>query len=286
MRQTDVSSRKPPSNPDEWDDLDIPTWDDNAPNVPTRNYPSSSTQRSSSRAAYPDPLYDDYENPPNPNRQSAGPPAASQAPTRLSNRVPARSTRPSQDPYRDPYSDSDPKYAGDPYYPEPAGYGASGQQGAASSQYDLYAEPAYDASWDEAAVYGDVSAPRRRSRQRPRAARTSVGVAIPAITDRGLAAIVGAAILGLLVMVVVVWNGIGDLSDTIPWHLNASGDVDKWASNSTLWRMPFGVFMALVIGLVLGAFLWKRDHFAARFIVTSMCIVQVLAWVAVVDQLW
>lgn len=87
-------------------------------------------------------------------------------------------------------------------------------------------------------------------------------------------------------MVGVVWYGVGDLDELIPWHLNASADVDQWASNSTLWRIPFGVFMALAIGLGIGAYLWKRDRFAARFILASMCLVQLLAWVAVIDQLW
>jgi hypothetical protein len=143
-----------------------------------------------------------------------------------------------------------------------------------------------DAGWDEAAVYDDAPQPRRRSRQRTRSARPSVSIARPAISDTGVASIVAAGVLSLLFMVGAVWYGVGDLADVIPWHLNASGDVDHWASNSTLWRVPFGSFMALAIGLVLGVFLWKRDRFAARFIIVSMCLVQVLAWVAVIDQLW
>ena len=87
-------------------------------------------------------------------------------------------------------------------------------------------------------------------------------------------------------MIAVVWSGVGDLESIVPWHLNASGDVDGWITKSGLWRIPFGVFMSLVIGLALGAFLWTRDRFAARFIITSMCVLQILAWVAVVDQLW
>lgn len=101
-----------------------------------------------------------------------------------------------------------------------------------------------------------------------------------------MAGIVGAAILSLLIMAGVVWYGLGDLAPVIPWHLDAAGNVDRWASNSALWRIPFGSFMALAIGIVLGWFLWKRDRFAARFIIVSMCLVQVLAWVAVIDQLW
>jgi len=97
---------------------------------------------------------------------------------------------------------------------------------------------------------------------------------------------VGAAFLGLLVMAGVVWWGIGDLNTTVPWHVNASGDVDLWISNSGLWRIPFGVLVSMIIAIIVGAYLWKRDRFAARFFVVSLCIVQVLAWVAVVDQLW
>jgi hypothetical protein len=285
-----VSSRKPPSNSGDWDDFDIPTWDEPVPSSRTRGTSPSQSSRPSSgdRQAYPDPLYDDYETPTGVPQQQARPGTGNQAPTRLSSRVPSRSTRPSQDPYSDPYSGYDDSLAGDPFYPEPQYPAQDVSRATAPSQYDLYADPALDAGWDEPAVYGEVAAPKRgrTSRQRTRASRPSVSIPRPAISDSALAAIVGAAALGLLLMIGVVWWGIGDLSDVIPWHLNASGDVDVWASNSALWRVPFGVFMSLVIGLVLGAFLWKRDRFAARFIVTSLCLVQVLAWVAVVDQLW
>jgi hypothetical protein len=166
------------------------------------------------------------------------------------------------------------------------GYDAPQQRASASSQYDLYADPALDAGWDEAGYFEEEQSPRRRSRQRSRAARPSVSINRPAISDIPIAGIVAAAAISLLVMIGAVWYGMGDLASVIPWHLNASGDVDRWVSDSTLWRIPFGSFMALAIGLVVGFFLWKRDRFAARFIIASMCVVQVLAWVAVIDQLW
>ena len=279
MRHTEVSSRKPPSNPDDWDDFDIPTWDDASSNAPTRSNTASTPQRrGSSGSTYPDPLYDDYETPSYPSSQ----PQSNKPPAKLSSRVPTRSTRPTQDPYRDSYAGT----SVDPYDPVDAGYDAPRQQAAASSQYDLYAEPAYDSSWDDATAYQTAPATRRKGRRGTRSARSSVSIAKPAISDEGMVALVSAAALGLLAMIGVVWYGAGDLSDLIPWHLNASGEVDKWVTNPALWRIPFGVFMSLLLGLVLGAYLWKRDRFAARFIVASMCIVQVLAWVAVVDQLW
>ena len=143
-----------------------------------------------------------------------------------------------------------------------------------------------DAGWDEAAVYDEAPGTRRRSRSKTRSARPSVSVARPAISDGVIFGIICAALVSLIAMAIAVWYGLGDVADVLPWHLNASGDVDKWASDSALWRIPFGSLMALAIGLLLGAYLWKRDRFAARFIIASMCVVQVLAWVAVIDQLW
>ncbi len=284
-----MSSRKPPSDTEDWDDFDIPTWDDPAQGTPSRGSTSSQQLPSSSRSrqTYPDPLYDEYDSQGYPSRQPSQPGSSGQSPTRLSSRVPTRSTRPSQDPYRDPYSGYSDSQVGEPFYSESHYAPQEPTRSATSNQYDLYGDSAVDAGWDRAPVY-DAPAPRRgrSSRRRTRAARPGVGIARPAISDSTLAAIVGLAALGLVVMAGVVWWGMNDLSDVIPWHLNASGDVDGWASNSTLWRVPFGALMSLVIGLVLGAYLWKRDRFAARFIVSSMCIVQVLAWVAVIDQLW
>lgn len=281
MRQADVSSRKPPSGPSDWDDFEIPTWDDSFPSTPRRSSPSPAARpSSSSKQAYPDPLYDDYAAPTYPSRSNVEP----QPPTRLSSRVPARSTRPAQDPYRDPYSGIDDSFAGAAYYPETQ----QPTRAASSSQYDLYAEPAMDTGWDDAPVYDEAPTRRRgrSSRQSTRTERRSVSVSRPAISDSWLATIVGIAALGLLALAGLVWWGLGDIGDVIPWHLNASGDVDHWVSSSTLWRIPFGVFMSMMMGILMGLYLWKRDRFAARFIITSLCLVQVLAWVAVIDQLW
>ena len=279
-----MSSRKPPSPPDDWDDFDIPTWDDPSRRTSSRDNPAPS-RPPGRRDAYPDPLYDDYEAPAPPRQSGRSAPYPEQPP-RLSSRVPTRTTRPSrQDPYRDPYSDNAADFGADPFYPAAPAYDTP-PRAAAPSPYDRYADPALDAGWAEAPGYENVPAPRHRSRQGSRPARPSVTVPRPAISDTPIATVVGAAILSLLVMAGVIWYSLGDVAPIIPWHLDAAGNVDRWASNGALWRIPFGSFMALAIGLVLGWFLWKRDRFAARFLIVSMCLVQVLAWVAVIDQLW
>ncbi len=280
-----MSSRKPPSTPDDWDDFDIPTWDDSARRTPSRDYPAAPACEPARRATYPDPLYDDYEPPAAPSRPAERTPSRSQQPPRLSSRVPSRTTRPSrQDPYRDPYSEAGEDYASAPPYPRVPEYDTP--RPSAASQYDLYADPALDAGWDDATGYEDIQPTPRRSRTSARAARPNVSIPRPAVSDSLIASVVGVAILSLLIMAGVVWYGLGDIAGAIPWHLDASGNVDHWVSKNALWRIPFGSFMAMVIGLAIGGFLWKRDRFAARFVIIALCAVQVLAWVAVIDQLW
>lgn len=87
-------------------------------------------------------------------------------------------------------------------------------------------------------------------------------------------------------MLASIAAGAGDLPEWLPIHLDASGNVDVWGTKATLWRIPLGALMALIMGLVVAAFLWKRDRFAARFAIVGTAIVQVLAWVALVDFIW
>lgn len=283
-----MSSRKPPSKPDDWDDFDIPTWDDSARSAPSRDHRSSSPQRKPSGRSetYSDPLYNDFEPRDQTPRPSGRSTSSGEQPPRLSSRVPTRTTRPSrQDPYRDPYTDIGDDLGAGPYYPSTPARDYPPQRPAAASQYDLYADPALDMDWEEAAQY-EQTPPARRPRRGERAARPAIAIPRPAISDSTIASVVGAAILSLLIMIGTVWYGLGNTPSIIPWHLDAAGNVDTWVTNGTLWRIPFGSLMALVTGLVIGSFLWKRDRFAARFMIVSMCLIQVLAWVAVIDQLW
>ncbi len=87
-------------------------------------------------------------------------------------------------------------------------------------------------------------------------------------------------------MIASIAAGAGDLPEWFPIHYDASGNVDRWGTQSVLWRIPFGAFMAMIMSLVIAAFLWKRDRFAARFAITGSAVVQVLAWVALIDFIW
>jgi hypothetical protein len=95
-----------------------------------------------------------------------------------------------------------------------------------------------------------------------------------------------ASLLSLVLMAATIAAGAGDLPDWFPIHLDASGDPDLWGTSDALWRIPFGVLIALVMSLVIAAFLWKRDRFAARTAIAGTALVQVLAWVALLDFVW
>jgi len=99
-------------------------------------------------------------------------------------------------------------------------------------------------------------------------------------------AVIGASLLSLVFMVATIAAGAGDLPEWFPIHLNASGDADAWGTSDVLWRIPFGVLIATAMSVAIAAILWKRDRFAARFAISGAAIVQVLAWVALVDFIW
>jgi len=89
-----------------------------------------------------------------------------------------------------------------------------------------------------------------------------------------------------MVMIAAIALGIGDLPEWIPIHIDASGDPDQFVTDSTLWIIPFGILMTIIMALVISAVLWKHDRFASRFALAGTAIAQVLAWVAVIDFLW
>jgi hypothetical protein len=97
---------------------------------------------------------------------------------------------------------------------------------------------------------------------------------------------VALSLLSLVLMAASIAAGAGDLPDWFPIHLDASGDANSWGTSDVLWRIPFGVLMALIMSLAIAAVLWKRDRFAARLAIAGTALAQVLAWVALVDFVW
>lgn len=160
------------------------------------------------------------------------------------------------------------------------------RQSAASMPSQRQRYPAAPADF-EAGGYAAPATRRGRSRGRDAARpRPSVSVPRPAINDGPVIAIVAISLLSLVFMAATVAAGASDLPEWFPIHLNASGDPDAWGARDTLWRIPFGVLMALIMSLVIAAVLWKRDRFAARTAIAGTALVQLIGWVALIDFIW
>ncbi|CAN5758510.1 hypothetical protein BH23CHL5_BH23CHL5_12310 [soil metagenome] len=136
----------------------------------------------------------------------------------------------------------------------------------------------------------DYVAPAARHRQ-PRTVRRAkprkaIAVPRPALNDGLALGLVGLSLLGIVLMIATIAAGAGDLPEWLPLHLDAAGDPSQWGNTDVLWRVPFGAMMALLMAIGIAAVLWKRDRFAARFTIAGTVVVQLLAWVALIDQIW
>jgi hypothetical protein len=87
-------------------------------------------------------------------------------------------------------------------------------------------------------------------------------------------------------MLATIAAGASRVPDWFPIHLNASGQPDRWGTPDSLWRIPFGMTMALLMSIGIAVVVWNRDRFAARFALAGTAMVQVLAWVALIDLIW
>lgn len=290
-----MSSRERSTNEQDWDDeLDLPRWPSSserraAPSPKSETDVRGRGDRGRQRRQ------EGAEFPPSPSRQARGA---------------------SRSPYPELDERSEPEYPPIDYPPQqrgrrspqsPAGEAGSRRQSSRRSREPLEAESygVVEDDWESRAHpdADDIYAPptRRRSpgargggeSRRRRSSRTtrerkapSVSLPRPAVPDSMLAAVVGGSVVGLVLMAVALALRVGDLPSWIPIHLNASGDPDRWGSPNTLWRIPLAVAMCTIMSLVVAVLIWKRDAFAARFVVASSVLIQLLAWVAVIDALW
>jgi hypothetical protein len=154
-----------------------------------------------------------------------------------------------------------------------------------------YEEEYVDGGYDSVPLRRKAGASRPRTR--PRSSPRSPGITVPpaigaaiAAQDRSVLGLLGVGIGGILIMTLVVAARIGNLPDIVPIHLDASGTPDLWGTSSTIWRVPVAVTMITVINTVTAWYISARDPFAARFLVGSAILAQVIAWIALFLLLW
>jgi hypothetical protein len=124
-------------------------------------------------------------------------------------------------------------------------------------------------------------AQNRPSMQLPAALAT-----VAAAQDRTVLAAIGGSVFSLFMMVATVSSRSDSLPAWIPIHLNAAGDVDRWGTASTVWRLPLMTAMLTLATFVGALFVSRRDPFAARFLLVSVLLIHMLAWIGLVRILW
>jgi len=126
---------------------------------------------------------------------------------------------------------------------------------------------------------------------RSRPARTAIpNLRLPAgvatsefATDRIALAVLAANIASALLMALVLSAVAGNLPDVLVQHLDAAGLPDRWGSPRTLWRIPLIAFGVTAMNAALAWFLAGTDRFASRFVLAAALVVQLLAWIALLD---
>ncbi|HEU0115692.1 MAG TPA: hypothetical protein VFQ80_13490, partial [Thermomicrobiales bacterium] len=101
--------------------------------------------------------------------------------------------------------------------------------------------------------------------------------------DRIALGLLGLNVLSVVLMAIVLGSSLGTMPPTIVTFLDAAGLPDRWGPPRVLWRIPLLSAMTTLINLVLAWFLAPLDRFASRFLLAAAFVVQLLAWVAVLQ---
>jgi hypothetical protein len=104
--------------------------------------------------------------------------------------------------------------------------------------------------------------------------------------DRAVLVAIGGSIFSLLLMVATVSGRSGSLPTWIPIHLDAAGNVDRWGTASTVWRLPLMTAMLTIASFAGALFVARRDPFASRFLLVSALLIHALAWIGLIRILW
>ncbi len=123
-------------------------------------------------------------------------------------------------------------------------------------------------------------APRRqrpaRGRSRENGSRTHV------LNDNIAVALLGITVLMNVAMVLFILIRYNSLPQSIVLHWNVNGDPDRIGSPREIWVIPIITALVTIANLILSWSIEKFDRFAARFLLAASCMVEVVAWIALI----
>jgi len=151
---------------------------------------------------------------------------------------------------------------------------------------------------DELADWQEQRPGSRRSARAPRVERRLERPSIPkpsippALTaaianqDSRLLLIIAGSALSLAAMAGITAMRVSDLTGWIPLHIDASGETTLWGSESTLWRLPFGVAMLTLMNVISAFLLGMRDRTVAWLFIGALPLIHILGWIALILIAW
>ncbi len=92
--------------------------------------------------------------------------------------------------------------------------------------------------------------------------------------------------VSILVMALLLGARLGAVPSPTVLHLDAAGNPDVWGPARALWRLPLMSFFITVMFLTVSWFLHPIDRFGARFALGAALVVQLVAWVAVIQHVF
>ena len=121
----------------------------------------------------------------------------------------------------------------------------------------------------------------RAARQVP-ARRRTVGLRDHVLNDNVAVTLLGIAVLMNVAMVIFILIRYHSLPQSIALHWNVNGDPDRIGSAREIWVIPIITALVTIANLILAWSIETFDRFAARFLLAASCMVDVVAWIALI----
>jgi hypothetical protein len=87
----------------------------------------------------------------------------------------------------------------------------------------------------------------------------------------------GALVAAMLWFILLRYNSV---PQTLPLHYNATGQPDRIGTPREIFVLPLITALVAVANIALAWSVIRFDRFAARLLLSSTCLVQAVAWVA------
>lgn len=102
------------------------------------------------------------------------------------------------------------------------------------------------------------------------------------LNDNVALTLLGIAVVMNVAMVIFILFRYSSLPPSIALHWNVNGDPDRIGSPREIWVIPIITALVAIANLILAWSIESFDRFAARFLLAASCLVQIVAWIALI----